>query len=259
MQLAPRDFGAVARILPELYRLRPECQFLSESTVLLREILRFDHGGWHVFDLASLSVRTLVVDSDVPLTPQRQQLVERGLSDHPFTALWPSVGNTTLLLSDFAQARRERHRAEHPELYRELDIGESMALPVTVRDGEFWGLAFSNHRFGCFTERDRCVLNLLQPHLATALSNSRQFSAIVSARAVEIPSDLTPREAEIAIWLAGGKTNWEIGVICNISVRTVEKHVERLLQKLHVENRTAAAVAIREAGVGQSRFSAEGA
>lgn len=52
---------------------------------------------------------------------------------------------------------------------------------------------------------------------------------------------LTPREAEILFWVSEGKTNPEIAVIVGAAVRTVEKHVERVLGKLAVENRGAAA------------------
>jgi DNA-binding CsgD family transcriptional regulator len=55
---------------------------------------------------------------------------------------------------------------------------------------------------------------------------------------------LTPKERQVARWLAQAKTNWEIGTILGISTRTVEKHVENLLRKLDVENRTAAALEI---------------
>ena len=55
---------------------------------------------------------------------------------------------------------------------------------------------------------------------------------------------LTEAESKVAFWLAEGKTNWEIGVIVGCAARTVEKHVERILDKMHVENRTAAAVAL---------------
>ena len=55
---------------------------------------------------------------------------------------------------------------------------------------------------------------------------------------------LSPREAEVASWLAQGKTNLEIAMILAIGVRTVEKHMERLLEKLGAENRTAAALMI---------------
>ena len=51
---------------------------------------------------------------------------------------------------------------------------------------------------------------------------------------------LTPREAEVLFWLSEGKTNAEIGVILNSARRTVEKHVEHILEKLGVENRAAA-------------------
>ena len=53
---------------------------------------------------------------------------------------------------------------------------------------------------------------------------------------------LTPREAEVLTWIAQGKTNYEIGVILRACTGTICKHVERILSKLCVENRTAAAV-----------------
>lgn len=53
---------------------------------------------------------------------------------------------------------------------------------------------------------------------------------------------LTRREAEVLTWIAQGKTNYEIGVILMAGTRTVCKHVERILAKLSVENRTAAAL-----------------
>jgi|GEM_PF-1649435 len=56
---------------------------------------------------------------------------------------------------------------------------------------------------------------------------------------------LTPRETEIAHWIAEGKSNPEISAILGISRSTVKIHVERILEKLGVENRTAAAMALR--------------
>jgi DNA-binding CsgD family transcriptional regulator len=55
---------------------------------------------------------------------------------------------------------------------------------------------------------------------------------------------LTPRELEVATWLTLAKNNPEIAVILGMGRRTVEKHVERILEKLGVENRTAAALLI---------------
>jgi DNA-binding NarL/FixJ family response regulator len=51
---------------------------------------------------------------------------------------------------------------------------------------------------------------------------------------------LTPRETEVLSWLAKGKTNRDIGDILGMSHRTVNKHLERIFEKLGVETRAAA-------------------
>ena len=51
---------------------------------------------------------------------------------------------------------------------------------------------------------------------------------------------LTPREAEVLFWVAQGKSNAEVGLILEMSIATVKKHVEHLFSKLGVENRSAA-------------------
>ncbi|MBI3001544.1 MAG: hypothetical protein HYY46_24270 [Deltaproteobacteria bacterium] len=52
---------------------------------------------------------------------------------------------------------------------------------------------------------------------------------------------LTPREADVLLWVARGKTNADIGKILSRSPRTIGKHLERIYEKLSVETRTAAA------------------
>jgi DNA-binding CsgD family transcriptional regulator len=64
---------------------------------------------------------------------------------------------------------------------------------------------------------------------------------------------LTPRQAEVLFWVAEGKTSPEIGLILACRTATVNKHMERILGKLGVETRTAAAAcawqAMSSAGV----------
>jgi DNA-binding CsgD family transcriptional regulator len=61
-----------------------------------------------------------------------------------------------------------------------------------------------------------------------------------------VPFGLSPREAQVLDWVAEGKTNKEIGVILDLSPRTVEKHLEHIYRKIYVENRTAAAAKASE-------------
>jgi ribose transport system substrate-binding protein len=53
---------------------------------------------------------------------------------------------------------------------------------------------------------------------------------------------LTPRETEVLHWIRQGKRDSEIALILGISKRTAETHVFRILKKLSVETRTAAAM-----------------
>lgn len=52
---------------------------------------------------------------------------------------------------------------------------------------------------------------------------------------------LTPREAEVLLWVAQGKANHDIAVILGMAEKTVKIHMSHILDKLAVENRTAAA------------------
>ena len=60
---------------------------------------------------------------------------------------------------------------------------------------------------------------------------------------------LTDREAEVLVWISYGKSNNVISDVLSISPRTVQKHLERIYEKLGVETRAAAAaIAIKSIG-----------
>ena len=52
------------------------------------------------------------------------------------------------------------------------------------------------------------------------------------------PFGLSPREAQVLSWVSQGKTNKDIGMILELSPRTVQKHLEHIYQKVGVESRT---------------------
>jgi DNA-binding NarL/FixJ family response regulator len=67
---------------------------------------------------------------------------------------------------------------------------------------------------------------------------------------------LTSRQREILEHIARGRTNDEIAKRLVVSRRTVERHVEAILDRLGAENRTAAAAVAVAAGL--ARVTAEG-
>lgn len=69
----------------------------------------------------------------------------------------------------------------------------------------------------------------------------------------ELPTvRLTPREHEVLQFLAQGQTNREIACKLTVSVSTIKTHVEHILAKLGVSDRTRAAVRATELGLLQS-------
>ena len=48
---------------------------------------------------------------------------------------------------------------------------------------------------------------------------------------------LTRRQAEVAFWIAQGKTNDEVAIILATSRHTIPHHVEAILERLHLANR----------------------
>jgi DNA-binding NarL/FixJ family response regulator len=84
---------------------------------------------------------------------------------------------------------------------------------------------------------------LIRRRALQMMSGSPDFSSAAPLEAL----GLTPREAEVLLWVAQGKSNGEVGTILNISDNTSKIHLARVFQKLHVETRTAAAIVAIEA------------
>jgi DNA-binding CsgD family transcriptional regulator len=57
--------------------------------------------------------------------------------------------------------------------------------------------------------------------------------------------NLSRREREVLEWVAAGKSDAQAAAILGISVRTVQKHLEHIYEKLGVEGRTAAVMRVR--------------
>ena len=84
------------------------------------------------------------------------------------------------------------------------------------------------------------MLELLLPHLHATMLRVAQNEGDREAPARVSKHLLTEREVEILRWLQRGKSNSEIGEALGISALTVKNHVQNVLRKLNVQNRTQA-------------------
>jgi DNA-binding NarL/FixJ family response regulator len=88
---------------------------------------------------------------------------------------------------------------------------------------------------------------LLQPELG--ISRSRELEDETSALKVVSAKLITPRELQVLRLVAQGYTNLEIAGELILSISTVKRHLEHILAKLGVTDRTEAAVRAAELGL----------
>ena len=88
----------------------------------------------------------------------------------------------------------------------------------------------------------------LDPRLAAQLIRRLAGQAKEEEQPASHGDKLTPRELEVIRLVAKGKTNAEIARSLFVSVGTVKVHVERIIDKLGVSDRTQAAVRAVELG-----------
>jgi DNA-binding CsgD family transcriptional regulator len=89
-------------------------------------------------------------------------------------------------------------------------------------------------------EGKRLVIRLVSDSHRILLLREEHLTHIKTPQPPD-PCNLSSREAQVLQWVSQGKTNKEIGVILELSARTVQKHLEHIYQKLGVESRTGAA------------------
>ncbi|CKH10624.1 response regulator transcription factor [Mycolicibacterium smegmatis] len=102
--------------------------------------------------------------------------------------------------------------------------------------GDVVGMCQGNMERPDFTPRNRSTVEAVRP----------LFTKYVTKLRTRARARLTPREQEILALLRSGLSNAEISDRLYLSPRTVSTHVERVLRKLGVANRVAAAVQATE-------------
>lgn len=170
---------------------------------------------------------------------------ERHVGEHPLIRHYArSDDHRVLAISDFL-SRSAYHRLKlYEEFYRKVGVEYQLAVTLRVAHGVVIGIALSRKERD-FTARERRLLQLLRPHLVQAYENALLASRMKRKRLRDggrrgTPPVLSPRQMEVLGWVAGGKTNREIGKLLAVSPRTVQKHLELAYEALGVETRTGA-------------------
>ena len=187
------------------------------------------------------------VVSDVPgaISSRELSAFDRHFHEHPLVrAHGRNPRAVTQRISDLVPAAAFRRSPLYDDYYRPIGIDHAMAVPIHVDRSLLVSFVF-NRSGRDFDDRDLARMETIRPHLGDLYRLGRAMDdarATQWAPGADHKAPLTPREREVLEWLAGGKTDRDIGDILGISPRTVHKHLQRIYEKLGVETRTAAVV-----------------
>lgn len=225
--------------------LLSSCQYLIPHEVL---ICGLQAGPDHQIQYERyVSTRYLTEQHFRELTRQGG-LVERVMQ------CWVHSQSPVYLAEDMQTGHFGRYKVpfiEPPGYLNELEIRNMLAHGICSRGGVISAFFCFSRLTGQMSSTQAYLLQLLVPHLHAALIRVMSDQPMSGVALKPVLNLITVREREILQWIHRGKTNWEIASILDISPLTVKNHVQNILRKLNVQNRSHAAVKASQLGLVQ--------
>jgi DNA-binding CsgD family transcriptional regulator len=220
--------------------------FAREGVTKLPSLVASELTTLSVCDLDS-GHRSVVSDRPGAISPRQIEVFDHYFYEHPLVREHGRNSRAVTRCIDDLMPRCEFEQTPlFNDYYRAIRIDHAMAVPIHVDRNLLVSFVFNRRERG-FSDRDCACLEVIRPHLGHLYRLTR---ALEDARKAVVPDckdcdlPVTAREREVLHWLAGGKTDRDIGEILGISPRTVHKHLQRIYEKLGVETRTAAVMRV---------------
>lgn len=245
--LTAASLRALNEALPDLYATTDQAQLPRIFTDVLARLVPGDSHGVVVHDRAQgrryWHLRPAAIGHEKLLPGFFANFHEFTPADYRRR----TGSGEALALSDFVSAREADGLAIYADYYHRLGIADD--LNINIQRGQVVTCAAVLRGQRGFRRDERALMNVLRPHFHQAWETAQMIASLTTASVcvsewaperLEVRYGLTPREAEVLVWVAQGKTNPEIATILAISPHTVRTHLERTFAKLGVETRHAA-------------------
>ncbi|NJM37699.1 MAG: helix-turn-helix transcriptional regulator, partial [Akkermansiaceae bacterium] len=156
--------------------------------------------------------------------------------ENPIYAYIQSGGQGPIVDLDHLMPKQAFRRTDfYQDIFRPYGINHQVSVLLS-RPGWINTLTLNHGR--PLPGKMKTLLALATRHIRLAHQAACQADEI-SAVSEMITAKLTPREQEIFHWVGQGKSNAETAIILGCATRTVEKHMENILQKTSLESRNA--------------------
>lgn len=252
MRLPRTDLEGLLSFLVDVSDLESNEPFPVEFVARLQDLVPCDAVTYQEIDLCAKRV-----DSTVGIGPDGEaddEALYWKVGPCPISDYRVRTGDLSAVrMSDVIDRRRYQELPIFREYFQPagLDHMVDVGLPAPAgRHRSF--ILFRRTAAGDFSGRDRAVLEMLRPHFSGIEARAalrRRLSKALSTQERDGKSsacaqELTPREREIVVLVAEGKTNAQIAAQLWIAPSTVKKHLEHVYEKVGVGRRTVAATLV---------------
>jgi DNA-binding CsgD family transcriptional regulator len=220
----------------------PATFFTSIARLIDADVVAYAEFHHRTGDFRSL----LSIDDDPVERAKGMEAFARHMHSHPFWQYDPAYyGERALRESDFFS----------DEAFFALPIAQEVFLPSqahrmisVVMQHDDYVVTVTGYRVlnrPRFSDEERDSLEAFRPHMLRSYRHAQERTLAKLTPLIRLSyafPDLTPRQLEVASWLAEGKSNDDIATILNVGLDTVKAHVKEVHRKVGADSRLAAAV-----------------
>jgi len=232
-----RKTGKLARKMASIAGLANELRIQAEFTACLMNI-------------GMVSVPTSIIEKKGKLSRPEWDRIEL----HPFYT--DKILSSSKSLSQFVEASISHHEKLDGTGYnrkkKELNLFESI---LSLADS-YTALTSDRSYRKAYSEKQ--ATDILLSEVTAGKRDMRSYKLLLEAVGIKERRDhanssnefgLTEREIEILQKLSSGQTNKEIGLLLNLSHRTIQNHTIRIYEKMGVKTRTGATLVATQKGL----------
>lgn len=246
-------------LISEVFALLDLGEFRS---TLLRALRRVVPAEWISLNDLGADPQTTVVLIDPPFPPEAHELFARHAFENPLVEHHRRTHDgRPLRFSDVVTAEQLHETALYQEFYGPIGLEHQIAFTLPHPPQRVLAVALSRRTYD-FSDEERNLLDRARPFLIQAYRNASEHSALKAdfeqhKRGSQLSltdqqlvrglaeRGITRREAEVLSLVATGISDRVVAETVGVSVRTVQKHLQRCYAKFGVTTRAEAVALAR--------------
>jgi DNA-binding CsgD family transcriptional regulator len=247
VRLSRSDLEGVLALVREAGELDTEQPFPSVLVDRLAQLVRCDDASYCEIDRkrGESTFLTGRAGEETPGPPE--EAYWETVHEHPIRNYRQRTGDLRAhKIYDFVTPRQLRRTQFYADFIRPWATPFMMTVGLPALPGHTRTFVLEREQRCDFGERERTLLDVLQPHLFH-IRSAIEVRRRARQRLASAPDGLlTDRETEVLTEVAAGLRNREIAQALWISPGTVRRHLDNIYAKLGVHTRTAAVRAAHE-------------